>query len=96
MNWRLLNGHLLNRRLLLLLWHLADRWGRVTPDGVRIPLRLTHTLLADLVASRRPSVTTALALLEHEGHLVRDDNTIILVGEPPTDFHTVAATLEGE
>jgi hypothetical protein len=86
----------IDRRLLLLLWHLADRWGRVTPDGIRIPLRLTHTLLADLVASRRPSVTTALAQLEHEGHLVRDDNTIILLGEPPADFHTVAATLQRE
>ena len=47
-------------RLLMLMWHLADRWGRVTPQGIRIPLRLTHELLADLVASRRPSVTSAL------------------------------------
>jgi CRP/FNR family transcriptional regulator, cyclic AMP receptor protein len=84
----------IDRRLLLLLWHLADRWGRVTPDGIRIPLRLTHTLLADLVASGRPSVTTALALLEREGHLAREENTIVLQGEPPTDLHTVEATLE--
>ena len=49
----------IDRRLLMLLWHLADRWGRVTADGVRIRLRLTHELLADLVAARRPAVTTA-------------------------------------
>ena len=76
----------IDRRLLLLLWHLADRWGRVTSEGIRIPLRLTHTLLADLVASRRPSVTTGLAQLEHEGYLTRHDNIIVLRGEPPTDF----------
>jgi CRP/FNR family cyclic AMP-dependent transcriptional regulator len=81
----------IDRRLLLLLWHLADRWGRVTSDGIRIPLRLTHTLLADLVASRRPSVTTGLAQLEHEGYLTRHDNIIVLRGEPPTDFDAVGS-----
>src|SRR6187200_1088549 len=54
-------------RLLMLMWHLADRWGRVTPAGIRIPLRLTHELLADLVASRRPSVTSALQELSRTG-----------------------------
>jgi CRP/FNR family transcriptional regulator, cyclic AMP receptor protein len=83
----------IDRRLLLFLWHLADRWGRVTPEGIRIPLRLTHTLLADLVASRRPSVTTAFTQLEREGHLIRHDNDIVLQGEPPSDFHTLATTL---
>ena len=81
----------IDRRLLLFLWHVADRWGRVTPEGVRIPMRLTHTLLADLVAARRPSVTTALAQLEHEGYVARHDNLIVLRGEPPTDFHETAA-----
>ena len=81
----------IDRRLLLLLWHLADRWGRVTPEGIRIPLRLTHTLLADLVASRRPSVTTALTELEHQGLLSRDGHTIVLHGEPPCDFEATAA-----
>jgi CRP/FNR family transcriptional regulator, cyclic AMP receptor protein len=84
-----------DRRLLLLLWHLADRWGRVTSDGVRIPMRLTHTLLADLVAARRSSVTAAFALLEHDGHLSRHDNVIVLHGEPPTDFHAAATPAHG-
>jgi CRP/FNR family transcriptional regulator, cyclic AMP receptor protein len=75
-----------DRRLLLLLWHLAHRWGRVTPAGVRIPLRLTHTLLSDLVASRRPAVTTGLAHLEREGLLSREDNLITLHGEPPGEL----------
>jgi CRP/FNR family transcriptional regulator, cyclic AMP receptor protein len=84
----------IDHRLLLLLWHLADRWGKVTPEGVRIPLRLTHRLLSDLVASRRPSVTTAIAHLEQEGHLVRDGSTITLRGRPPDDFHSIVAAVD--
>jgi hypothetical protein len=29
-------------RLLLTLWHLAERWGRVRPDGIILPLPLSH------------------------------------------------------
>jgi CRP/FNR family transcriptional regulator, cyclic AMP receptor protein len=76
-----------DRRLLLLFWHLADRWGRVTAEGIRIPLRLTHQVLADLVASRRPSVTTALAQLEDEGRLTRIDKGWLLVGDPPSELY---------
>lgn len=50
-------------RLLLLFWRLSERWGRVTPDGILVPLRLTHETLAALVAARRPSVTSALGRL---------------------------------
>lgn len=54
-------------RLLLLLWHLADRWGRVQPDGVHLPLRLTHEVLGQMVGAHRSSVTTALNRLGHKG-----------------------------
>ena len=57
-------------RLHLLFWQLAGRWGRVRSDGVVVPLRLTHTVLADLVAARRPTVTSALSDLSRRG-LVR-------------------------
>ena len=30
--------------LLFLFWHLADRWGRVTKEGIVIPLKLTRVL----------------------------------------------------
>jgi CRP/FNR family transcriptional regulator, cyclic AMP receptor protein len=71
-------------RLLVLLWHLADRWGRVTPDGVVIPLKLTHETLARLVGAQRPSVTTALRQLEDEGRLRRTaDRAWLLQGDPP-------------
>jgi CRP/FNR family transcriptional regulator, cyclic AMP receptor protein len=74
-------------RLLHLLWQLADRWGRVTPHGVSVPLRLTHELLADLVAAQRPSVTLSLQQLERQGHITRDGGRLLLIGEPPQGEH---------
>lgn len=58
-------------RLRALFWHLADRWGHVTPDGVVLPLRLTHTVIAQLTGLRRPSVSLSLAELERSGEIVR-------------------------
>ena len=54
-------------RLALLLWHLAARWGRVEPGGIRLPLPLTHQLLGRLVGAERPSVSHALARLARAG-----------------------------
>ena len=71
-------------RLLVLLWYLADRWGRVTPNGIVVPLRLTHETLARLVGAQRPSVTTALSQLEDAGRLRRTpERGWLLCGEPP-------------
>lgn len=71
-------------RLLALLWHLADRWGRVTPDGVVVPLPLTHELIAHLSCMRRPTASTALQQLSRSGRLVRlPDRTWMLPGLPP-------------
>lgn len=80
-------GHL-NRvepRLIALLWHLADRWGRVTPAGVVVALPLTHTLLADLIGARRPSVTTALNSMIRAGTLVRRDDGFWVLPLPARD-----------
>ena len=71
-------------RLLVIMWYLADRWGKVTPDGVHVPLRLTHQTLGRLVGAQRPSVTTALKELAADGRLTRAaDSTWLLHGEPP-------------
>lgn len=74
-------------RLLALFWHLADRWGRVTPDGVVVPLPLTHQTLAALVGAQRPSVTTALGgLADSELVTRRDDGAWMLHGEAPIEL----------
>jgi CRP/FNR family transcriptional regulator, cyclic AMP receptor protein len=83
-------------RLLLTLWHLAERWGRVTPDGIVVPLPLPHSRLADLVGAHRPSVTTAMGALAREGKLSRrDGGDWLLHGEPPEKLrgHKLMAAL---
>jgi CRP/FNR family cyclic AMP-dependent transcriptional regulator len=72
-------------RLWLLFWALADRWGRVHPDGIHIDLPLTHETLSHLAAARRPSVSGALARLADDGKLRREGRTWVLTGEPPAD-----------
>jgi CRP-like cAMP-binding protein len=58
-------------RLRTLFWHLADRWGRVTPAGIVVPVNLTHRLIAQLTGLRRPSVSLSLGELERSGEIVR-------------------------
>jgi CRP/FNR family transcriptional regulator, cyclic AMP receptor protein len=72
-------------RLHMLLWHLAARWGKVRSDGTVLRLRLTHALLADLVAARRPTVTTALSELAKRGLVRTDGENWVLSGEAPAE-----------
>ena len=58
-------------RILTLFADLADRWGRMTRDGIVVDLALTHDVLGRLVGSRRPTVTLALAELASSGALFR-------------------------
>jgi CRP-like cAMP-binding protein len=73
-------------RLQMLLWHIAARWGRVTAQGVKVPLRLTHTLLAELAAARRPTVTTALSELARRKLVVTQSDGWLLCGQPPGEL----------
>lgn len=70
-------------KLLATLWHLASNWGRVTPEGVTLPFRLTHEVLGEIVGSQRPSVTTALRGLQRQGRVRRAERGgYILLGQP--------------
>jgi CRP/FNR family transcriptional regulator, cyclic AMP receptor protein len=72
-----------DRRLLALFWHLAERWGRMTGEGVALPMTLSHRMLGQLVGARRPTVSTALGELAREGELKRrNDGTWLLTGVP--------------
>jgi CRP/FNR family transcriptional regulator, cyclic AMP receptor protein len=72
-----------DRRLLALFWHLAERWGRMTGEGVAVPMTLSHRMLGQLVGARRPTVSTALGDLAGQGELVRrEDGTWLLTGMP--------------
>ena len=79
-------------RLLVLFWHLADRFGRVTTDGIVIPLKLSHADLAELVGSQRPSVSTHLSRLRARDEVVRrEDRTWLLPGDPPEELRDMRA-----
>lgn len=74
-------------RVLLTLWHLAERWGRVHPDGIVVPLPLSHQRMADLVGAHRPSVTTALGDLGRAGAISRrESGEWVLHGAPPAEL----------
>ena len=68
-------------RLMLLFWQLADRWGHVGPEGVTVPMRLTHEALGRLVRAQRPSVTVSLRHLAERDLIRRDRNGWLLCGD---------------
>ena len=83
-------------RLMALMWCLAERWGRVSPSGVLVALRLPHRTLAGMIGARRPSVTTALGQLMARGELERrPDGGWILRGAPPEERVSEPAPAEG-
>ena len=85
-------------RLLVMLWHIAERWGSRDTSGERsgcvVPVHLTHQLLASLISAQRPTVTSALASLTERGLVSRrPDGLIVLHGEPPTEFRHLRSAL---
>jgi CRP/FNR family transcriptional regulator, cyclic AMP receptor protein len=61
-------------RLIALFADLAERFGRMTADGMLIDLPLTHDVIGQLVGSRRSTVTLALQRLADEQVLDRRDD----------------------
>jgi len=78
----------IERRMLVLLWVLAERFGKVTPAGVRLEMPLTHQVLAELAGARRPTVTTALAQLRRQGiiEFLTERRGWTLRGQPPSEL----------
>jgi CRP-like cAMP-binding protein len=65
-------------RLLALFVDLGERFGRMTGDGIVVPIPLTHDVIGRLVGSRRPTVSLALQSLASEGTLFRRDGQWVL------------------
>jgi hypothetical protein len=53
---------------------------------VLVPLRLTHTVLGDLVAARRPTVSGAISRLARAGLVVKTEDGWLLTGDPPREL----------
>ena len=75
-------------RLHAMLWHFADRWGRVTTDGVVVPLALSHRMLAEFVGARRPTVSAALAELARDGVVLRRGDGTWLLAQHASPLRT--------
>ena len=68
--------------LLVLFAHLADRFGKVTPQGIVIPIHLTQQDLGKLVGATRQSINAALGQLAERGALqTRGDGNWLLEPE---------------
>lgn len=71
-----------DERVLLVLWHLADRWGRVTPEGVVLEIPVTQEQISMMIGAQRPSVTTAITQLRAEGRLEAVSRGVWLLHPP--------------
>lgn len=81
-----------DERLLSLFWHLSERFGHVTTDGVVLSLALTHEALGRLIGARRPTVTLALKALADRDAVVRlPDRSWLVRGRPRSPSTTEAA-----
>lgn len=61
---------LVDERVWMVLWQLADRWGTMSREGVVIPLPiLSHQVLAEMLGVRRPTVSLAVRRLSDAGLL---------------------------
>jgi CRP-like cAMP-binding protein len=82
-----------DERLLTLFWHLADRFGHMTSEGLVVSLALTHEALGRLVGARRPTVTLALRSLAERGAVQRRKDRSWLIAEKPGDVELTASEL---
>lgn len=77
--WLALSGQrLVSDRLKHFLTLLAKDFGQVEPQGIRIPLKLTHHHLATAVGTTRVTVTRLLKEFKLEGWISLDRRYIIL------------------
>lgn len=78
-------------RLHMFFWDLADRYGKVHPDGVHLPVRLTHAMLGELVGARRPTVTKSLGELADAGLVRWTGEDWMLRGGPPVELEEIGS-----
>jgi CRP-like cAMP-binding protein len=81
--WLALAGkRLVTDRLQQFLLMLAQDFGQVEPQGVRIPLKLTHYQLATAVGTTRVTITRLLKDLKDQGWLRFDQRYLVLQVDP--------------
>ncbi|NIM60933.1 MAG: helix-turn-helix domain-containing protein, partial [Acidobacteria bacterium] len=66
-------------RVAHILLQLADDFGETDGARTKIPIRLTHTELAKLVGTSRPTTSIAIGELEDDSLITRDDGRFVLL-----------------
>jgi CRP/FNR family transcriptional regulator, cyclic AMP receptor protein len=74
----LMSSPLVEERVLLMFTLLAERWGKVTREGIALDLPLTRAAMAKPIGARRPSVSTAMPALQARGIISRTDRGYLL------------------
>lgn len=72
------NMFLLERQLASKLWKVARDFGTRTPDGIWISFEMPVTFLADMVGSKRESVSRAIRTLKEKGVLAVKKNRYLI------------------
>jgi CRP-like cAMP-binding protein len=57
---------------------LANRYGEPSPEGVRIPIRLTQETVANMLGASRENVSRALARLGRQGEVHRKGSVLLI------------------
>ncbi len=66
------------QRLVSLLLELAEQYGEISPEGVRLRIKLSHHDLASVIGSTRETVTVVLGELQNEGLVTVGRRKILL------------------
>ena len=69
-------------RLISFLLTTAKRFGKKTPQGLRIEVPLKHQDIASSISATRETTSRALAELERKGMLKSEQSFITLLDEP--------------
>ena len=75
----ILSRSLVDERLELMLWRLAEQFGSMTRDGLLVRLPFTHLQLAEMIAARRSTVSVAASRLVAEDRLRRPGRNLWLL-----------------
>lgn len=94
--WLALSGkRLVADRLKHFLLLLAKDFGQVEPQGIRIPLRLTHHQLATAAGTTRVTVTRLLKDFKAEGWMTLDRRQMVIGVGPQSPAHTILGNHHG-
>jgi methanogenic corrinoid protein MtbC1 len=86
------------QRLKQRLIELAQEYGIVTKEGIRIDLDITHEEIGELVAANRVTITSYLNEFKRRGYLWKDGRSLIILSPAHIEIldHLTQAVVDGD